>query len=79
MWTNKLSHRFFQNFDSTFCVENEKNNTSQLNTKGGVQSLERQNVERPIFCNLKIANINGRIDELFDSFIFEFIFSFFRN
>ena len=46
---------------------------------GGIQNLERRNVERPIFRNLKIANIKTTKDELLDSFIFEFNLSFFRN
>ena len=46
---------------------------------GGGHDLERQNVERPIFRNLKIANIKITKDELFDNFIFEINFSFFRN
>ena len=46
---------------------------------GGGQNLERRNVERPIFRNYNIANIKITNDELFDSFIFEFFFSFFRN
>ena len=46
---------------------------------GGGQNLERPNVERPIFRNFKIANIKITNGELFDNFIFEFNFSFFRN
>ena len=46
---------------------------------GGGQNLERRNVERPIFRNFKITNIKITTDELFDSFIFEFIFSLFIN
>ena len=42
-------------------------------------NLEQQNVEPPIFRNFKIANIEITKDELFDNFIFEFIFEFFRN
>ena len=45
----------------------------------GGQNLERRNVERPIFRNLKMANIKITKDELFDNFIFEFNFSFFRS
>ena len=41
---------------------------------GGGQNLERRNVERPIFRNFKTANIKITKYELFDSFIFEFIF-----
>ena len=44
--------------------------------RGGGQILERRNVERPIFRNFKIANIKMTKDELFDSFIFEFNFSY---
>ena len=47
--------------------------------KGGGQILERRNVERSIFQNFKIANIKITKDELFDNFIFEFNFVFFRN
>ena len=46
---------------------------------GGGQILERRNVERPIFWNFKIANIKITNDELFDSFILEFNFSYFTN
>ena len=46
---------------------------------GGGQNLERQNVQRSIFWNFKIAYIKITIDELFNNFIFEFNFSFFRN
>ena len=46
---------------------------------GGGQNLERRNVERPIFQNFKIKNIKITKDQLFDSFIFEFIFSLFIN
>ena len=44
----------------------------------GVECM-RQNVEPPIFRNFKIANIKITKDELFDDFIFELNFSFFRN
>ena len=47
--------------------------------QGGGQNLERRNVERPIFWSFKIANIKITKDEIFDNFIFEFNFSFFRN
>ena len=47
--------------------------------EGAGQNLERRNVERPIFRNFKITNIKIMKDELFDSFIFEFIFSLFIN
>ena len=40
---------------------------------GGGQNLERRNVERPIFRNFKITNIEIKKDELFDIFIFEFV------
>ena len=46
---------------------------------GGGQYLEWRNVERPIFRNFKITNIKITKDELFDSFITEFIFSLFIN
>ena len=41
---------------------------------GGGQNLERRNVERSTSQNFKIANIKMTKDELFDSFIVEFIF-----
>ena len=43
---------------------------------GGGQNSERRNVERTIFQDFKIADIIITKDELFDSFIFEFIFYF---
>ena len=46
---------------------------------GGGHNLERRNVERPIFRNFKITNIKITKDELFDSFIFEFILPLFIN
>ena len=46
---------------------------------GGGQNFERLNVERLKFRNFKIANIKLTEDELFDSFIIEFIFSFFKS
>ena len=46
---------------------------------GEGQNFERRNVERPIFRNIKIANIKITRDELFDSFIFELIFLFLEN
>ena len=42
--------------------------------EGGVQNLERSNVERPIFRNFKITNIEIAKDELFGYFIYEFIY-----
>ena len=44
---------------------------------GGGQNLLRRNVERSIFQNFKIVNIKMTKDELFDSFIAEFIFFIF--
>ena len=44
---------------------------------GGVQNLEWSNVERPIFQNFKITNIKIAKDELFDYFIYEYIFYYF--
>ena len=41
---------------------------------GGVQNLEWSNVERPIFRNFEITNIKIAKDQLFDHFIYEFIF-----
>ena len=46
---------------------------------GGRRNLGRRNVQRPMFRNLKIANIKITKDELLDNFISEFNFSFFRN
>ena len=46
---------------------------------GGGQNFERWNVERRKCRNFKVANIKITKDELFDSFIIEFIFSFFKN
>ena len=46
---------------------------------GGGQNLERRNVKQPLFRNFKITNIKITENELFDSFIFEFIFSLFIN
>ena len=45
----------------------------------GSQNFERRNIERLTFRNFKIANIKIMKDELFDGFIIELIFSFFRN
>ena len=47
--------------------------------QGGGQIFERRDVERLIFRNFKIMNIKITKDELYDSFIFEFIFSLFIN
>ena len=41
---------------------------------GGDQSLERQNLERPVFRNVEIANTKIKKDELFDNFIFKLFF-----
>ena len=57
----------------------QRNHRQLLLFAGGGQNSERQNVERPIFRNLKITNIKITKDELFDNFIFEFIFSSFIN
>ena len=46
---------------------------------GRGQNLKRRNVERSIFRNFKITNIKITKDELFDSFIVEFIFPLFIN
>ena len=46
---------------------------------GGGQNLERRNVERPILRIFKTTNMEIMKYELFDSFIFEFIFSLFIN
>ena len=45
----------------------------------GGQNLERRNVERSNFQIFKIANIKMTKDELFDSFIVEFIFLIFHK
>ena len=45
---------------------------------GGGQNFERRKVERLKFRNFKVANIKITNDELFGSFIMEFIFSFVR-
>ena len=42
------------------------------------QNLERRNVERFIFRNFEIANIRITKDELFDSFIIDFFFIFYK-
>ena len=44
---------------------------------GGVQNLEWWNVEQPILRNFKITNIKVVNDELFDYFIYEFIFYYY--
>ena len=49
-----------------------------LQKVGGGRNFERRNVERLKFRNFKVTNIKITKDELFDSFIIEFIFSFFR-
>ena len=41
---------------------------------GGGQNLERPNVERPIFRKFETSNIEITKVELFDFFIFKFIF-----
>ena len=48
----------------------------KIRTLGGGQNLERLNVERFICRNVKISNIKMTKDELFDSFIIEFILFF---
>ena len=47
-----------------------------LKAKGGVQNLEWSNLELPIFRIFKITNIKIVKDELFNYFIYEFIFTF---
>ena len=44
---------------------------------GGVQNLKLSNLERPIFRNFKITNIEIAKDELFDYFIYDFFLIFF--
>ena len=46
---------------------------------GGGQNVERRNVERLKFRNFKVANIKITKNELFDSFIIDFIFWFLKN
>ena len=46
---------------------------------GGGEILNLRNVEQPILRNFKNANIKITKDELFDSFIIEFNFSYFIN
>ena len=46
---------------------------------GGGRNLERLNVERPIFRNLKITNFETTKDKLLDIVVFKFYFLFFRN
>ena len=41
---------------------------------GGVQNLEQPNVKRPIFRKFETSNIEITKVELFDFFIFKFIF-----
>ena len=41
---------------------------------GGGQNLERSNVERPIFRKFETSNIKITKVELFDFFIFKFIY-----
>ena len=45
-----------------------------LKMAGRGQNLERPNVEQSIFRNFQISNIKKTKDELYDFFIFEFIF-----
>ena len=54
-------------------------NKSIYDCWGGGQNFKRRNVERLKFRNFKVTNIKITKDELFDSFIIEFVFSFFRN
>ena len=43
---------------------------------GGGQKLEQPNLERSIFWNFEISNIRRTEGELFDFFIFAFIYYF---
>ena len=63
------------------CFTESENKIGGLSVglEGGGQNLERRNAERPIFRNFKITNIKITKDELFNSFIFELIFSLFIN
>ena len=58
-------------------ISNVHNKFRSLIIMGGIQNLEWSNVERPIFRNFKITNIKIEKDELFDYFIYEFIFYYF--
>ena len=51
--------------------------SAQWRSRG--QNFQRRNAERLTFRSFKIANIEITKDEIFDSFIIKFIFSFFRN
>ena len=45
---------------------------------GAGQNLERRDVEQPVFRNFEIANIKIKKDELFDNFIFDLFFIFWK-
>ena len=61
-------------------LKNQSFHTSKrVYYSSGGQNLERRNVQRLIFRNFKIANIKIAKRELFDNFIFDFNFSYFRN
>ena len=48
-----------------------------ISKSGGGRNFERRNLERLTFRNFKIVNIEIPKDEVFDSFIIEFILSLF--
>ena len=49
---------------------------SCLGHLGGGQTLERRNVERPVFRNFEIAKIKIKKGQLFDNSVFELCFDF---
>ena len=82
LWTFQPNYNYYD----LLCVTFEKYVKSwrarhlhwSLPDSGGVQNLERtNNVERPIFQNFEITNIKLEKNELFDYFIYEFIFYFY--
>ena len=73
----KASDHKIQNFRWTTWKLKIKNFKISDENLGGVQNLEWSNVERPIFQNVKITNIKIAEDELFDYFIYEFIFYYY--
>ena len=51
--------------------------TIAMHISGEGQHLEQTNIERPILQNFQILNIKRTNDELFDFFIFKFIYHFY--
>ena len=62
--------KYFKSFESLL-------RKKTLKKRGGVQNLEWSDVERPIFRDFKITNIEIAKDELFNYFICEFIFYYY--